>query len=69
MDMVIEKLVTVVDSPLGLIAIVLIFVIANRLFSLEEWVRTNMSDTIKNNTEAITKMTDHCKARNGRNDA
>jgi len=69
MDMVIEKLLAMVDSPLGGVAIVLVFVIANRLFSLEQWVRTEMSKTIKNNTEAITKMTDHCKARNGRNDA
>jgi len=60
MDKVMEKLITVVDGPLGLIAIILIFFIAKRLFSLEEWVRNHLSDTLSRNTEAIQKMIDHC---------
>ena len=60
MERAIEKLVTVVDGPLGLIAIVLIFFLAKRLFSLEEWVRNHLTDTLKKNTEAIQKMIDNC---------
>jgi len=60
MDKAIEKLITVVDGPLGLIAIVLIFFLAKRLFSLEEWVRNHLADTLKKNTEAIQKMIDNC---------
>lgn len=65
MDKAIEKIVQLVDSPLGLIAVVLIFFVAKRLYNLEEWVRTTLNDTLKNNTEALTKMIDHCKGKNG----
>jgi len=64
MDKAIEKIVQLVGDPLGVVAIILIFYVAKRLFSLEDWVRSVLTESLKSNTEAITRMVDHCHKRN-----
>lgn len=64
MEKAIETLVELVGDPLGVVAIVLIFYVAKRLFSLEDWVRSILTETLEKNTEAITRMIDHCHKRN-----
>jgi hypothetical protein len=61
MDSVWDKLVETVDGPLGLIAIILIFFVTKRLFSLEEWVRNKLSDVLEANTKVLTELMDNCR--------
>ena len=71
-----DKLIGVVDGPFGLLALVMIFFLGrltfsyiekttNRLSDLEEWNRNTLTEALKENTEALQSIKDHCKLRNG----